>query len=118
MEVTDRSGVAQIAEIDDDDCRKFLAGVELAGKRWSASILLAAARGAERFGEYYRMVDGISERVLAQRLRELTERDLLHRDVVPSTPVQIRYRLTERGQELLVSLAPLIRWGQKWGPQV
>jgi DNA-binding HxlR family transcriptional regulator len=118
VKVTYTPSVAQVVEIDDDDCRKFLAGVELAGKRWSASILLAAARGAERFGEYYRAIEGISERVLAQRLRELTDRDLLHREVVPTTPVQIRYRLTERGQELLVSLAPLIRWGQKWGPQV
>jgi len=112
----DKRDVADFTEIADEDCRKFLAGVELAGKRWSASILLAAARGAQRFGEYHRMIDGVSERVLAQRLRELTERELLRREVIPSTPVQIRYSLTERGQELLASLAPLIRWGQKWSP--
>jgi len=113
--VSQSAKVAAVVEIDDEDCRKFFAGVELAGKRWSAAILLAAARGAQRYGEYHRMIDGISERMLAQRLREMTEHDLLRREVIPSTPVQIRYLLTERGHELLASLAPLIRWGHKWG---
>jgi DNA-binding HxlR family transcriptional regulator len=107
-----------MTQIDDDACRKFLAGVELAGKRWSASILLAGARGARRFSEYRRMIDGISDRLLAQRLRELTELGLLRRDVIPSMPVQTQYLLSERGQELLMSLAPLIRWGQKYAPDV
>ena len=102
--------------IDDAACRKFIAGIELAGRRWSASILLAAARGATRYSEYYRMIDGISERLLAQRLKELTEQDLLVREVIPTTPVQVRYRLSGRGKELLASLTPLVRWGQKWDP--
>ncbi|MEU6577870.1 helix-turn-helix domain-containing protein [Streptomyces sp. NPDC046805] len=105
------------ARIDDEACRKFIAGIELAGKRWSASILLAAARGAERYSEYHRMIEGISQRLLAQRLRELTEHELLQRDVIPTTPVQVRYTLSGRGRELLASLVPLIRWGQKWDPE-
>jgi DNA-binding HxlR family transcriptional regulator len=36
--------------------------------------------------------------------------------VVPTTPVQVRYTLTERGRELLIGLMPLVRWGQKWDP--
>ena len=105
-----------LALIDDAACHKFIAGIELAGRRWSSSILLAAARGATRYSEYYRMIDGISQRLLAQRLKELTEQDLLVREVIPTTPVQVRYHLSDRGKELLASLAPLVRWGQKWDP--
>lgn len=105
-----------LARIDDEACRKFIAGVELVGRRWSASILLAAARGAKRYSEYYRMIDGISQRLLAQRLKELTEYDLLRREVIPSTPVQVYYTLSDRGRDLLLSLVPLIRWGQRWDP--
>lgn len=94
----------------------FIAGIELVGRRWSASILLAAARGAKRYSEYYRMIDGISQRLLAQRLKELTEHDLLLREVIPSTPVQVYYTLSDRGRDLLLSLVPLIRWGQRWEP--
>jgi DNA-binding HxlR family transcriptional regulator len=63
------------------------------------------------------MIDGSSQRLLAQRLKELTEQALLAREVIPTTPVQIGYTLTDRGQELLASLVPLIRWGQKRDPE-
>ena len=106
-------GIEDIARIDDESCRKFQAGIELAGKRWSASILLAAARGAIRYSDYLRMIDGISERLLAQRLKELTQHELLERHIIPTTPVQVNYVLSPAGRDLLVSLTPLIRWGQK-----
>lgn len=115
--MTNPPDTEDLARIDDDACRKFVAGIELAGRRWSASILLAAARGARRYSEYRRVIDGISERLLAQRLKELTEQGLLAREVIPTTPVQVRYSLTDRGGELLSSLVPLIRWGQKWDPE-
>jgi DNA-binding HxlR family transcriptional regulator len=105
-----------LALIDDAACRKFVAGIEFVGRRWSSSVLLAAARGATRYSEYYRMIDGISQRLLAQRLKELTEQDLLVREVIPTTPVQVRYRLSDRGKELLDSVAQLVQWGQKWDP--
>lgn len=115
--MTTPAEASDLAHIDDDACRKFVAGIELAGRKWSASILLAAARGARRYSEFQRMIDGISQRLLAQRLKELTEQGLLAREVIPTTPVQVRYALTDRGQELLASLFPLIRWGQKWDPE-
>ena len=60
-------------------------------------------------------VIGLSDRLLAQRLKEL-ERDLLiERHVIATTPVQVRYVMTERGQDLLDSLQPLVGWGQKYG---
>src|SRR5690606_28944259 len=91
-----------IGLIDEDACRKFQAGIELVGKRWSASILLASARGARRYSDYYRMIDGISERLLATRLKELTTYNLIERVVTPTTPVQVTYNLSDRGKELLV----------------
>lgn len=55
------------------------AGIELVGKRWSASILIASARGVLRYSDYYRMIDGISERLLATRLKERTTYNLIER---------------------------------------
>lgn len=104
-----------VGNIDDETCREFQSGIELVGKRWSAAILLALARGGERFAELHHAVDGISGRLLAVRLKELEDNELVDRTVVPTTPVQIRYTLTERGRELLRSLIPLIRWQQRWG---
>lgn len=99
--------------IDDAECRLFREAAELAGRKWTAAILLALARGAERFSELHASVDGISDRLLAARLRELETQGLVTRTVIPSTPVQIRYGLTESGAELITILQPLVRWAKR-----
>jgi DNA-binding HxlR family transcriptional regulator len=104
-----------VGNIDDESCREFQSAVELIGKRWSAAILLALARGGERFAELHHAVDGISSRLLAVRLKELEDNHLVDRTVVPTMPVQVRYTLTDGGRELLRSLIPLIRWQRQWG---
>lgn len=100
--------------IDDDECRRATGIVELVGRRWSSSVLLALARGAERFGEVLGLVSGLSDRMLAVRLKELERAGLVDRLVEPTTPVTVHYRLTPRGRDLLASLQPLVRYGQRW----
>ena len=103
-----------VLHIDDEECRRFQQAAELAGRKWTASILMAAYRGARRFGEYRELVAGVSDRMLSVRLRELEGEDLIERTVIPTTPVQIRYTLTQRGQELIQGLQPLVTWGNRW----
>jgi DNA-binding HxlR family transcriptional regulator len=103
--------------VDDDQCRLFQASVELIGRRWSSAILMAIARGARRFSEILASVPGLSDRMLAQRLRELSAAGIVAREVVPSTPVQVTYRLTPQGSELMASLQPLVHWGIRWHGQ-
>jgi DNA-binding HxlR family transcriptional regulator len=100
--------------IDDAQCRSFLSSVELVGKRWSSGILLAIARDASRFSEIVAAVSGLSDRLASQRLKELEAAGLVLREVLASTPVQVRYSLTPAGMELLESLQPLVTWSQRW----
>ena len=97
--------------IIDEACRGFQTAIAIVGRRWSAAILRALALGAERFGDILRRVDGLSDRLLSQRLKELEAQGLITRTVVPTTPVQIRYGLTKRGHDLIVALQPLVDWG-------
>jgi DNA-binding HxlR family transcriptional regulator len=101
-------------KIDEDTCRLFQSAAELAGRKWTAAVLLAIARGAERFTEVRELVDGVTDRVLAVRLKELEQQELIVRRVIPTTPVQVRYELTQQGRELITVLQPLIGWGMKW----
>ena len=103
--------------MDDDECGRFTATVELIGKRWSTGILVAIAKDAHRFSEIVNVVSGLSDRLLAQRLRELEAAELVVREVIPSTPVQVRYHLTESGADLLRAMEPVIAWGQRWRPE-
>jgi DNA-binding HxlR family transcriptional regulator len=100
--------------IDDEECRRATAIVERVGRRWNSGILLALARGASRFTEIVARVDGLSDRMLAARLKELEQIGLIDRIVEPTTPVSVRYRLNARGQDLLASMQPLMAYGQRW----
>jgi DNA-binding HxlR family transcriptional regulator len=111
------SSAADLHLINDDECHRFQSSVELIGKRWSSAIMLAIARGAHRFTEIIAAVPGLSDRLLAQRVKELESAGMLERQVIASTPVQVRYRLTARGADLLASLQPLMLWAQRWEPE-
>lgn len=100
--------------IDDEECRRATAIVERVGRRWNSGILLALARGASRFTEIVARVDGLSDRMLSARLKELEQIGLVDRIVEPTTPVSVRYRLTARGEELIAALQPLAAYGQRW----
>lgn len=86
----------------------------MVGQRWSAAILLALARGANRFTEILSMVEGLSSRLLTARLRQLERAGLVERTVIPTTPVQVLYGLTDHGRELLRSLEALNTWRLSW----
>jgi DNA-binding HxlR family transcriptional regulator len=53
-----------------------------------------------RFGEFSESVQGISPRVLSERLRELEREGLISRTVLPTSPPSVEYRLTDKGRRL------------------
>jgi DNA-binding HxlR family transcriptional regulator len=99
--------------IGDEQCGGFRSVLEFVGRKWVGAVLLAGAEGARRFTQYRNLVPGISDRMLAQRLKELETYGLMTREVVPSTPVQIRYAPSASGEELIKALQPLIAWGAR-----
>ncbi|WP_431946878.1 winged helix-turn-helix transcriptional regulator [Actinacidiphila sp. bgisy167] len=66
-------------------------------------------RGRAPLREYRAVIAGISDRLLAQRLRELEAGGLIERYVIPSTPVQARHELAPDGEALVAALQPLGR---------
>ncbi len=95
-------------------CPHFHAAIELIGKRWTGAILCALTEGPLRFGELVKVVPGLSDRLLSQRLRELEEEGLVKRDVEPGSPVRVTYSLTERGAALRPAIAELATWARRW----
>jgi DNA-binding HxlR family transcriptional regulator len=98
------------AHSDVQMCRSAQEAVEFVGRRWVSVVLIAGYLGARRFSEYRRFAVGISDRILTQRLRELEQRGLLERTVVPTMQVQITYAPTSRGESLVRALQPLSDW--------
>ncbi len=81
------------------------------GGKWKPLILYNLRPGPRRFGELKRLVDGISEKVLIQQLRDLVAADILIRRDYQQVPPKVDYALTPFGMSLVVALLPLCDWG-------
>jgi DNA-binding HxlR family transcriptional regulator len=95
-------------------CPHFHAAIELIGKRWTGAIVCALIERPMRFGELRRVVPGLSDRLLSQRLRELEEEGLVQRDVEAGTPVRVTYSLTQRGEDLGPAIHELKVWATRY----
>jgi DNA-binding HxlR family transcriptional regulator len=95
-------------------CPHFHAAIELIGKRWTGAILCALTERPLRFGELGRMIPGLSDRLLSQRLRELEEEGLVERAVEAGAPVRVTYSLSEKGAALEPAIAELRAWAKRW----
>ncbi len=83
--------------------------------QWTIHILWILSRhGETRFGELKRAIHGISAKVLTERLRLLEESGIIYRNVIPSTPPQVGYGLSEKGQDIVGALDQLYDVAKKW----
>ncbi|OLT15191.1 HxlR family transcriptional regulator [Pseudonocardia sp. CNS-139] len=76
--------------------------------KWAVLVLSALDRGPMRFSALRRRIDGVSEKMLAQTLRTLEADGFVVREVAPTTPPQVTYRLSWLGAELTVHLSGLL----------
>jgi DNA-binding HxlR family transcriptional regulator len=87
--------------------------MDVVGEPWSPLILRNVYIGIARFDQLQESL-GISRKVLAERLRWLTETGVLERREYASRPVRHEYVLTAKGLELFEVLMVMVRWGDKW----
>ena len=61
-------------------------------------------------------MDGLSDRVLSDRLRELETEGVVQRIVYPQIPVRVEYQLTEKGRALKPVIDAIHAWAERWVP--
>ena len=102
--------------------RRYSCGVELAltliSGKWKPVILAHLKQGPMRYGELRRRIPGLSDKMLAQRLRELEEFGLISRRKSGGRGARSVYALTARAQALRPALAALNAWGTKMSAEV
>jgi len=97
-------------------CKRYEHAIQLLGKRWTGLILDTLMAGPRRFCEMTAAVEGLSDRVLSDRLRELEDEGIIERVVYPQIPVRVEYRLTEKGYDLKPVVDDIHEWAEKWIP--
>lgn len=80
------------------------------GDKWASLILQTLGLRPHRFGELKRAIPDISQAMLTATLRSLQRDGLVDREVFPTQPPSVEYRLTELGQSLLGPVAALVVW--------
>lgn len=95
-------------------CPKFESAFELLGKRWTGLIIRVLLEGPKRFKDISEMIPSMSDRMLAERFKELEAACILTRHVYPETPVRIEYELTAKGKALYPVMEEVQKWGDLW----
>ena len=95
-------------------CPRFHRAVELIGKRWTGAIIRFLQSGRARFSVIAAAIPELSDRMLAERLRELEHEEIIARIVIPETPVRVEYELTDKGRALDAAFCALAKWAEKW----
>ena len=89
--------------------------VSLLSGPWTLYILwVLCYKSPLRFGALHREIEGISTKVLTERLRMLEAEEILYREYQPTIPPQVTYGLTARGQELMGIISQLDAIAQRW----
>lgn len=95
-------------------CPRYEHAIQLLGKRWTGLLLYALLEGPRRFCELTNTVEGLSDRVLSDRLRELELEGVVERVVYPQIPVRVEYQLTDKGRALEPVVLEIQKWATSW----
>lgn len=88
-------------------CMMLLSGL------WTPELLWSLSDGPRRFSELRRDIPAISAKVLTSRLRDLEQRGVLLRGVMPTSPPTVEYQLTPLGEELLPAIRSIVKVGSR-----
>lgn len=80
--------------------------------KWTALILWRLTDGPVRFNQLRRDVQGISQKVLSQTLKQMERDGLIDRQAFATVPVTVEYSVTELGHTLAEKVAAISLWAQ------
>ena len=89
--------------------------LEVLTRPWTMHILWAlSTNGPTRFGALRRQIEGISSRVLTERLRLLEQKGFIYRTYEATIPPSVTYGITKRMKDIQKVLSELDHLARKW----
>ena len=99
------------------DCTFFLA-LEMISGKWKAPILWHLRDETLRYGEIRKKLEGITQKMLTQTLRDLEKHQLITRKVYAVVPPKVEYTITSYGQGLIPIFEQMQAWGDVVGSEL
>ncbi|MBE9170459.1 helix-turn-helix transcriptional regulator [Pleurocapsales cyanobacterium LEGE 06147] len=94
----------------DSAMRKALA---LIADKWTILVVFSLESGSKRLSQMQREIEGISQKMLIQTLRNMERNGLVERTVYPVMPPKVEYRLTQLGVSLQKIRQALCDWADE-----
>jgi len=88
------------------------------GRKWSLLIIRDIGwKRADRFNALLRTIPGLTPRMLALRLGELEDADMIRKVEEHHSPKLVRWALTKKGEDIMPVLMRLVAFGSQWFPE-
>ena len=85
--------------------------LDIFNDRWKLSIIWHLLDGKKRFKELNEIISEITQKTLTVKLKELEEKNIIHRKVYAEVPPKVEYSLTSSGEKLRPVLENMSKWG-------
>ncbi|MDY6937662.1 MAG: helix-turn-helix domain-containing protein [Cyanobacteriota bacterium] len=84
--------------------------LDIVCSKWSVIVIYCLAFGTKRYNQLQGKIEGISQKMLTQTLRNLERNGLVERQVFPVVPPRVEYSLSALGETLVEPLCFLADW--------
>ena len=85
--------------------------VSLIGDKWKLLIIRNLKSRTLRFNELQRDLDGISQKIITESLRQMIDDGLVYRNDYHENPPRVDYGLTDLGNEMMPIIDALADFG-------
>jgi DNA-binding HxlR family transcriptional regulator len=105
------------ADLSITECA-FRRVLEIISNKWTVLVIAALMSGTKRYGEIRRRIDGISQKMLTQTLRQMERDGLVKRSVHPTVPPTVEYALTPIGESFIPHMYQMKQWTNEYYPLI
>ena len=95
-------------------CSSVRTTLNVIGGKWKPLILWLLTVETMRFNQLQKSIDGITQKMLTQQLRQLEADGLVKRTVYPEVPPKVEYAITEFGKTLNPIFKSMDQWGKTY----
>ena len=82
--------------------------------KWKTILLFQIRNGRMSFSQLLHSINGISEKMLLEQIRELRQYGLMDKETFWEYPLKVEYYLTERGEKMLTAVKIMQEIGREY----
>lgn len=91
-------------------CCNYQRTIEFIGQKWVGIIIFSLLDGPKRYYELMEIIEGISDRLLTERLNDLVKEGLVKKSYLDGSLKKVQYGLTPSGEGLKDIIFAIRKW--------